>query len=338
MLLSVYLAVMPVIDAKELLEGRRLRRCSPQARLFYPYFVALSNGFGRIELYYELISEKLSGFKEAAPLPTAIEAYFEEYRSQKLIFVYDSNNSSWGQWDTRRANLKRFKTADDKRSPHPPEPAFTDWLKGLHGEAGWRSHHWDQAVGGDQDGHSGIASSRNVAQNSRKLSSSPAQLLRLGGGVGDGGGVGEGDGGGVGVADGNGGAERAAETRQSGLEDSGPVSVSGDEPSFALDQTSTVYKETSNLAALFADGKFAAGEKTGPEDFDTAPIRKLIDEGESPREVQEAIDFVFKKSNYWNKTDKGYLRGTRGFANAYKTIKRQMEKYSASTSIDDGNL
>jgi hypothetical protein len=50
-----------------------------------------------------------------------------EFATNHLLFVYGFEGQVWGQWDTPLENLPRYKTASDRRSPAPPEPAFTEW-------------------------------------------------------------------------------------------------------------------------------------------------------------------------------------------------------------------
>ena len=50
-----------------------------------------------------------------------------EYVEAHLMFLYDHDGQHWGQWDTPERLLQKYKTAEDKRSPPPPEPAFTEW-------------------------------------------------------------------------------------------------------------------------------------------------------------------------------------------------------------------
>jgi hypothetical protein len=52
-----------IIHEKGLLRGKRLRRCTPRARLFWPWLMLMSGGAARLELDYELLSERFVSFK-----------------------------------------------------------------------------------------------------------------------------------------------------------------------------------------------------------------------------------------------------------------------------------
>jgi len=182
---------MAVIETEGLFKGKRLRRCSPMARWYWPYLFLLSNGFARIELDYECIADEFGSFRGAAPTVEDIAQAFVQYREHHLIFVYVVNGQEWGQWDTRRSLLKEYKTAGDKSSPKPPECEYRHWLIEQHGEE-WPAFHWN-----------GCANSETLEQNLTKSQPNVPQesALGVGGGVGVGGGIGGGIG--TGVDEGN---------------------------------------------------------------------------------------------------------------------------------------
>jgi hypothetical protein len=133
-----------IIREKGLLDGKRLRKCSSRARLFWPWLYALSNGYVRLELDFELLSERLVSFKEDAPTAEELEKWFrDDYAKNNLIFIYETNGQLWGQWDTAAKDTKDYKTAGDKESPPPPEEDYLRWLCERHGED-WLDFHWNQ--------------------------------------------------------------------------------------------------------------------------------------------------------------------------------------------------
>ena len=136
---------MAVIQAEGLFKGKRLRKCSAAARLHWPYFYLLSNGYARIELDYESMADEFSSFRSSAPAPQEIEEMFSEFLANHLIFVYTLNDQAWGQWDTPHSLLKEYKTAADKASPAPPEPEYRHWLIEQHGND-WHEFHWDKDI------------------------------------------------------------------------------------------------------------------------------------------------------------------------------------------------
>ncbi len=134
---------MAVIDPAGLFNGRRLRRCSPMARLYWPYLFLLSNGYARIELDFDALAYHFASFRDSAPTTGQIKGYFEEYEASHLVLCYGPDGQRWAQWDTRRSFLKDFKTASDQKSPHPPEPEYSQWLQEQHGQ-GWEAYHWNK--------------------------------------------------------------------------------------------------------------------------------------------------------------------------------------------------
>ena len=193
---------MAIIDPDGLFNGKRLRMCSPAARLTFPYLYLLSNGFGRIELDFDAIAFKFASFGDAAPSGSGIGAFFDEYELQHLIFAYDADGQKWGQWDTRRTFLKKFKTVADKQSPSPPEPMFSDWLREQHRDD-WPAYHWAEAALGSGENPDGGLLTQGFPKSSERVSqhlleSAPNLAQDFGLGVGVGGGIGFGNGKGIG--------------------------------------------------------------------------------------------------------------------------------------------
>jgi hypothetical protein len=132
-----------IIREKGLLEGKRLRKCSPRARLFWPFLFAMSNGYARLELDYELLEDKLHFFRDEAPDAAELHQFCTEFENNHLMFLYEVKGQIWGQWDTRAADTKDYKTAADKESPAPPEEDYLRWLCERHGED-WMNYHCNQ--------------------------------------------------------------------------------------------------------------------------------------------------------------------------------------------------
>jgi hypothetical protein len=118
-----------IIDPDGLFGGDRLRRCSNIAQLHWPRLFLASDGFARLELNYaKIVGRAYPTFK---PIPTEMEmqAWLKEYVDTRLLFVFEAGGQLWGQWDTRKEFLPRYKTAADRRSPIPPESAFAEWKR-----------------------------------------------------------------------------------------------------------------------------------------------------------------------------------------------------------------
>src|SRR5262249_4709840 len=120
---------MAIIDASGLFSGNRLRRCSIAAQLHWPRLFLASDGFGRLELnYHKVISRAYPTFTPT-PSEEELQGYLQEYMRNYLLFVYEWDGQLWGQWDTPKEFLPKYKTAIDRRSPIPPEPEFSKWKK-----------------------------------------------------------------------------------------------------------------------------------------------------------------------------------------------------------------
>lgn len=199
---------MAIIDPIGYFKGKRLRRCSPKARLFWLPIYLRSNGYARTELDFESIADDLASFRELAPTVQELETWFKEYTTNNLCFVYACRDQRWAQFDTRRSFTKDFKTADDKRSPAPPEPEYTRWLRELHGDD-WPQYHWNK----DLPNYS-----ETLGKDSGKSPLRVEQDLPLGVGVGVGSGLGSGVG--KGVGEGGGGGVQCVETANSNCDTS----------------------------------------------------------------------------------------------------------------------
>jgi hypothetical protein len=118
-----------IIDPEGLFGGDRLRHCSNGAQLHWPRLFLASDGFARLEINYARIVGR--AYPTFHPIPSELElqSYIQEYEQNFLLFLYEADGRFWGQWDTRSELLPRYKTAADRRSPSPPEPAFSTWKR-----------------------------------------------------------------------------------------------------------------------------------------------------------------------------------------------------------------
>jgi hypothetical protein len=116
-----------VIDPVGLFSGDRLRRCSNAAQLHWPRLFLASDGYGRLEINYARIVGRAYPTFNPIPSEADLESFIQEYVNTFLLFPYEVGAQLWGQWDTRAELLPRYKTAADRRSPIPPEPAFSNW-------------------------------------------------------------------------------------------------------------------------------------------------------------------------------------------------------------------
>jgi hypothetical protein len=123
-----------IIDPSGLFNGDRLRRCSNAAQLHWPRLFLASDGFGRMEINYARIVGKAYPTFNPIPSETELQSFIQEYVNNYLLFPYEFAGQFWGQWDTRPELLPRYRTATDRRSPSPPEPAFTQWKQSYREE------------------------------------------------------------------------------------------------------------------------------------------------------------------------------------------------------------
>jgi len=125
---------MSVIDPEGLFAGDRLRHCSNLAQLHWPRLFLASDGFARIEINYARIIGRAYATFTPVPTEAELQAWFQEYARNYLLFLYEMDGQLWGQWDTRAELLPRYKTASDRRSPQPPEGAFIEWKRRYRAE------------------------------------------------------------------------------------------------------------------------------------------------------------------------------------------------------------
>ncbi len=120
---------MAVIDAEGLYNGRRLRRCSNMARLYWPHVFLAANGFGRFEIDHARIIGRAFLTFNPQPSEPELTGYIREYAENHLLFIYQVNGQLWGQWDTKDKYLPRHKTKFDRESPAPPEAELAEWKR-----------------------------------------------------------------------------------------------------------------------------------------------------------------------------------------------------------------
>ena len=120
---------MIIIDPDGLFGGDRLRRCSNGAQLHFPRLLLATDGFARLELNYARIAGKAYATFTPVPGEAELYGYLHEYAANFLLFPYEAGGTAWGQFDCRPELMPRYKTSADRRSPAPPEPAFTQWKK-----------------------------------------------------------------------------------------------------------------------------------------------------------------------------------------------------------------
>lgn len=118
---------MAIIDPGGLFGGDRLRRCSNAAQLHWPRLYLASDGFARLELNYARIVGRAYATFHPIPTEDELAALLKEYVDNYLLFPFEADGQMWGQWDTRAELLPRYKTAQDRRSPIPPENALAQW-------------------------------------------------------------------------------------------------------------------------------------------------------------------------------------------------------------------
>jgi len=123
-----------LIDPKGLLWGKRLRKLSNKARLYYPLVLGLTNFYARVEVDEPCILSNFTSFKDTDLTEENLLLWFNEYRDAGLAFVYQAGTQTWIQFDTPLAMRKSFPTAEDNASPAPPDAEYAAWLQSIHGD------------------------------------------------------------------------------------------------------------------------------------------------------------------------------------------------------------
>jgi hypothetical protein len=128
-----------LIHPKGLLWGKRLRKLSNKARLYYPLMLGLTNFYARIELDEPCILSNFTSFRDPDLTEENLALWFNEYTDAGLSFLYKAGTQKWIQFDTPLAMRKSFPTAEDNASPAPPEAEYTAWLQSIHGDK-WKDY------------------------------------------------------------------------------------------------------------------------------------------------------------------------------------------------------
>jgi len=121
---------MAVIDPNGLFEGQRLRACSDIAQNYYPRLYCAANGYARLELDVQAIIRLYFRFYTHIPTVDDIVAVFEEYVTNYLAFIYQSEGRVFVQFATKAKFLPRRKTREDNRIPPPPPEAVEAFNQG----------------------------------------------------------------------------------------------------------------------------------------------------------------------------------------------------------------
>lgn len=121
---------MLILNPDGYCRGDRTAECERMSWLYFPSIFLCANGYGRFEVNHGRIAHQIGVH---APTEAEFEACIQEYARVHLLFLYRVGVKRWGQWDADKRFLPRWKTAEDKRSPFPPEPDYTNWLKEYHG-------------------------------------------------------------------------------------------------------------------------------------------------------------------------------------------------------------
>lgn len=117
---------MPIIEAKGLFGGKRLRKCPDGARLRWPHYFLASNGFARFKLDPEDMLARAFPEMRAAVSVDTFWLDMAEYRDNFLLFVWEAGGL-WGQWDCPERCLNKYKTRADRESPTPDSGEFETW-------------------------------------------------------------------------------------------------------------------------------------------------------------------------------------------------------------------
>lgn len=118
------------IQAHGLHHGERLRKCSDEARLWWPYLFLAANSYGRMRLSYARFLSDVAVDFDQPPTEEKYWALFKEYRDRHLAFLYQHGDDEiWCQWYCARGSLPKYQRKEDIASPEPPKAEYERWLK-----------------------------------------------------------------------------------------------------------------------------------------------------------------------------------------------------------------
>jgi hypothetical protein len=124
-----------LIDAKGILHGKRLRKLTARAHLYYPFLLGMSNFYARLELDEELLYLPFVPFNDVDLTAAAIGSFIREYTGVGLAMLYTApDGATWVQFDTPVAMRRSHPTTDDNLSPAPPGDEYVAWLQTIHGD------------------------------------------------------------------------------------------------------------------------------------------------------------------------------------------------------------
>jgi hypothetical protein len=116
------------IDPDGLFNGDRMAKLSLMARLYWPYFFAAANGYGRLEINYLRLTAKIFSRFPSVPTEPEVMGWIKEYADYYLLFLYRANGVLWGQFDTPEKYLPKYKDRASAASPSPGQ-AFPEWMR-----------------------------------------------------------------------------------------------------------------------------------------------------------------------------------------------------------------
>jgi len=115
------------IQAHGLHHGERLRKCSDEARLWWPYLFLAANSYGRMRLSYARFLSDVAVDFNRPPAEDEYWALFKEYRDRHLAFLYQHGEDIWCQWFCAPGTLPQYETKEDRETPKPPAEAYERW-------------------------------------------------------------------------------------------------------------------------------------------------------------------------------------------------------------------
>ena len=288
-----------IINERDLFEDRRLRKCSARARLFYTYFLALSNGYSRIEFDYEFLAERLRTLKPLHPSAKQVEQLLDEFVQNGLLLKYTSQEMAWGQWDVRVSEQKQYKTGKDKESPSPPEKEYIGWLKEQHGEH-WQSFHVVTEPVCTKASKKLSNAAINLAQNFTEVKAEAEVLAKVMPSVLE-------------------LAEPKAEVGEQGTRSTAAAAARlTDADAFSVDSDSAPARfGPAQLANLY----FQLSDQVADQEH----FQELLVEEDDGNAIARSLFWAFNCSNYW----RSHLQSSKHFLNGYRNIKEQSKNWPA---------
>ena len=110
-----------MIEPEFLFDGKRLRLCSPAARLHWPFLLALADSLGRFEVDLKHLIARAFWSFDPQPGADDVASMLREYERAGLLLIYEADGRKWGQWNLPKQYFPKGSNNLDEVFPAPPK-------------------------------------------------------------------------------------------------------------------------------------------------------------------------------------------------------------------------